>query len=154
MSIVSDSEERPVGEYRGFKASVKFDSFSHEFNMILRNNATFTFPLGNDIYGNITRIDNAINSLDNKRSTYVEKLEALEKNAANTKAEIDKPFSRLDELHEKEQRLEKLNVELTMKNNDNDTPEKSDSEAKDKKDIPIKTNIPVKSEKKKGYAYR
>ncbi|MCD8216131.1 MAG: hypothetical protein LUC97_10910 [Clostridiales bacterium] len=154
MSIVSDSEERPVGEYRGFKASVKFDSFSHEYNMILRNNSTFTFPLGNDIYGNITRIDNAINSLDNKRSSYIEKLEALEKNAANTKAEIYKPFSRLDELHEKEQRLEKLNVELTMKNNDTDTPEKSDIETKDKIDIPIKTNIPVKSEKKKEYAYR
>ncbi len=131
-TAIPGEEEKTVGEYRGFKAYAKFDSFSKEFKMTLRNKSTISFLLGSDIFGNITRMDNALAALPAKKEEYENKLDALEKNAANTKTQIDKPFSRLEELHEKEQRLEKLNMELTLSADNEESPEKESTETKNK----------------------
>lgn len=98
--------------------SVSFDSFSSCYYIALKNNLSHKVEIGNDILGNITRIDNALNKLPEKLNNYKNKLEEINNNLKLAKLEVDKPFSRLSELREKESRLELLNKELSMENNE------------------------------------
>jgi hypothetical protein len=63
---VTDKSDKTVGEYMGFKLSVRFDSFSKQLKLLLRGNLTYSIDLGTDTFGNITRINNALDSLDKR----------------------------------------------------------------------------------------
>ncbi|MCD8090174.1 MAG: N-domain protein, SNF2 family [Clostridiales bacterium] len=128
-TTVSGAEPVSIGEYRGFNMAVKFDSYSHKFIMTLKNKSSFSLELSDDTFGNITRIDNALNNgFVRRKAEFTNELDELEKNAANAKIQIEKPFARLDELHEKEQRLNQLNLELSSSKaepEEADAPEKN-----------------------------
>ena len=70
--------------------------------------------LGSDIYGNISRIDNAIDAIPKKLD--IEKAMLLETNQQfiNAKEEVEKPFEKEDELQNLSKRLSKLNKELDI----------------------------------------
>ena len=111
-------KEKSIGRYKGFEMSVSFDSFNSCYYIALKNNLSYKVEIGNDILGNITRINNALNKLPEKLNNYKNKLEEINNNLKLAKLEVDKPFSRLSELREKESRLELLNKELSMENNE------------------------------------
>ncbi len=57
-------EEKEVGEYRGFRMKISFDSFSHNFQLTLKNKYSYKLDLGTDVYGNITRINNCLENIE------------------------------------------------------------------------------------------
>ena len=60
-------EPTPLGEYRGFKMELAFDTFTREYEVKLKGHFTHSVSLfGTDVYGNITRIDNAIDNLETR----------------------------------------------------------------------------------------
>ena len=110
--LTGDAKE--IGSYRGLKLSLSFDSYAQEYRLSMMGNLSHTIPLGTDIYGNIQRMDNALESLPIKEQVCKEKLEDVEKQLETAKVEVTKPFIKEAELTEKLARLEELNALLNM----------------------------------------
>ena len=107
-------ETVPVGSYRGFDMVLSYDSKANEFHMTLKGSLSHTAVLGADAGGNVTRIDNALEKinerLENARSQLAHATEQLE----NARTEMTAPFPREAELAEKTRRLNELNVLLNL----------------------------------------
>lgn len=86
----------------------------------MRENQKYQITLGSDIHGNNTRIDNLINSLSDKCENCKEELAEVKIQYKNAKKEVDKPFSREEELREKSTRLKELDTSLDMDKKDSD----------------------------------
>lgn len=52
-----------MGTYRGLSKELFYSSVSQEFVIALYGKGTNKVPLGTDIFGNITKLDNKINEL-------------------------------------------------------------------------------------------
>lgn len=109
-----------LGSYRGFALSLSFDSFDKEFKISMQGALTYVTPLGTDVYGNILRMDNLLESLPTRQADCIEKLENTKSQMESAKQEIAKPFPREAELKEKSARLDKLNILLNMDKHENE----------------------------------
>ena len=81
---------------------------------MLRGNITYQTELGTDAFGNITRINNALNDLPKKLEGAKAQLDTLYSQQEAAKQELEKPFTLVGELAEKESRLALLNAELNI----------------------------------------
>lgn len=115
---MTNPEPIPLGEYRGFSMSLSFDSFSREYRITLRNALTHTVSLGTDVHGNITRIDNVLESFEIKLKACEERLENIKNQLESAKIEVQKSFPHELELKEKSTRLDELNIMLNMDKNE------------------------------------
>lgn len=107
-------DEIVIGDYRGFSMSLSFDKFSSEYNLTLKNALSYKIALGSDIYGNIQRIDNALESIKAKQDVCKQNLAELEKQFETAKVECKKEFPQETELAEKSARLAELDTLLNM----------------------------------------
>ena len=103
-----------IGEYAGFKMVVSFDSLSHKLVMSLKGQLSHNIEVGADLFGNITRINHALESMPKKLDNAKVKLENVERQLETAKAEVTKPFAQETELKEKLDRLSVLNALLNM----------------------------------------
>lgn len=76
--------------------------------------------LGDDVFGNITRLDNAIERLPDLLEKTIEELESTKQQLETAKIEVEKPFAKEDELKEKQHRLDELNILLNMDKRENE----------------------------------
>ena len=113
-------EEKDIGEYRGFNITVSFDSFSKNIKLKLKNKFSYSIDLGTDINGNITRINNCLENIAKDIPTEREKLDNTMFQLENAKQEIQKEFPKEQELKEKLQKLDKINAELKINDNDHE----------------------------------
>lgn len=111
-------EPVPLGTYRGLSMELSYSSVSQEFVIALHGKGTYKVPLGTDIYGNITRLDNKMNELPDNLSRCREQLETAKSQLETAKAEAQKEFPQEQELAEKVARLGELNVLLDMDKKD------------------------------------
>ena len=84
-----------------------------------------TVTLGTDVFGNLQRMDNALEGLPIKEQTCREQLFNLQTQLETAKAEVQKPFPREAELNTQTARLEELNSLLNL---DHKEPEIVDAE--------------------------
>lgn len=110
----------PLGQYRGFAMSLSFNSLSREFHISLKNRLHYDVALGMDLFGNIQRIDNALDGMGNHLRDCEVRLENVKVQLANAKVEVEKPFPQEEELREKTARLNELNVMLSMDKPENE----------------------------------
>ena len=109
-----------VGSYRGFRLEVFYDTVNPHYCLYLCGKTRHKVELGSDALGNLTRIENELAKLPAKlEATKTRKAEILEQ-LANAKSEVQKPFAFEDELKEKTDRLNALNIELNL--DEKDTP--------------------------------
>ena len=99
-----------IGEYRGFRLELGFNSVEREFTMTIKNKYSYNIMLGSDVYGNITRINNALEAIKDKIPDERLRIEDIEKQLENAKIEMQKPFPQEELLDEKMKRLEELNI--------------------------------------------
>ena len=111
-------EPVPLGSYRGLSMELSYSSVGQEFVIALHGKGTYKVPLGTDIYGNITRLDNKMNELPDNLSRCREQLETAKSQLETAKAEAQKEFPQEKELAEKVARLGELNVLLDMDKKD------------------------------------
>jgi len=113
---VANKLEKPIGEYMGFKMSLQIEGMTLEkkFQLLLRGSMTYQIELGADAFGNITRINNALNDLPKKLEGAKSQLENLLSQQEAAKQELEKPFALAAELADKEARLTFLNAELNI----------------------------------------
>ena len=107
-----------IGSYRGFRMEIYYDTVNAHYCMNLCGKAKHKVDLGSDALGNLTRIENELSKL-------LARLEAAKTKKAETiaqletaKEEIKKPFAFEDELKEKTERLNTLNIELNLNEKD------------------------------------
>jgi len=109
-----------LGFYRGYIMELFFEPFGREYKIAIRNVLSYTVALGTDIYGNIQRLDNLLESLPEKLKAAEELLESTQTQLENAKVEVQKPFPREEELKTKTARLDELNILLNMDKHDNE----------------------------------
>ena len=107
-------EPTQVGSYRGLTLELSFDSFSQEYRLTMIGQLRHVVTLGTDVFGNIQRMDNLLESLPLKEQACREKLSNLHSQLETAKVEVLKPFPREEELQTKLARLEELNALLNM----------------------------------------
>ena len=112
------SEPTPLGEYRGFKMELEFDTFERAYAVKLKGHFTHSVTLGTDVYGNITRIDNAVDNIETRLHKAEEQMENTKAQLETAKVEVEKPFAQEDELKQKMARLTELNALLDMDKGD------------------------------------
>ena len=118
-------EATQVGFYRGLTLELAFDTFAREYRLTMIGQLRHTVTLGTDVFGNLQRMDNALEGLPIKEQTCREQLSNLQTQLETAKAEVQKPFPREAELNTKTARLEELN---TLLNLDHKEPEIVDTE--------------------------
>ena len=107
-------EAMQIGFYRGLTLELSFDSFSQEYRLTMIGQLRHVVTLGTDVFGNIQRMDNLLESLPLKEQACREKLSDLHNQLETARVEVLKPFPREEELQTKLARLEELNALLNM----------------------------------------
>ena len=118
-------EATQIGSYRGLTLELAFDTFAREYRLTMIGQLRHTVTLGTDVFGNLQRMDNALEGLPIKEQACREQLSNLKTQLETAKAEVQKPFPREAELSTKTARLEELN---TLLNLDHKEPEIVDAE--------------------------
>ena len=110
----------PLGKYRGFETELSFDTTERSYCVTVKGETSKQVSLGDDVFGNITRIDNTV-------ERFVDDLEKAKDSLADTKnqfetaqKEVQKPFVQEEELKSKLARLDELNILLNMDKKENE----------------------------------
>ena len=103
-------KEVELGEYRGFPMKLSFDGA--KFKVTMKQNLSYTAELSDDVVGNVTRINNALEKIPESLQQHKENLDRLHKELESAKEEADRPFAQEQELAEKTARLAELNTAL------------------------------------------
>ena len=107
-----------LGQYRGFSMVLAYDGRSNEYRITLKGALSHTVVLGTDVFGNITRLDNALENLTGSLQAEQNCLKETKGQLENARAELATPFAREEELAEKTKRLKELNILLNMDEKD------------------------------------
>lgn len=117
-SQMESTEPVSVGSYRGFGMELSYEAFSKEYQVSLKGALSHRVSLGTDVFGNITRMDNALNGLEQFLESYRGALERTKEQMETAKTEAEKPFPRERELRKKSQRLAELTKLLKLDEKD------------------------------------
>lgn len=126
----------PLGRYRGFELELSFNTMERIYEVKIQGKTSRKIALGDDVFGNISRIDNAIERIPDVLEDKRLDLENTEKQLENAKAEVDKPFPQEDELQQMTTRLNELDILLNLDKRENeladDEPDEGDALTQEK----------------------
>ncbi|MEE0264689.1 MAG: helicase-related protein [Acutalibacteraceae bacterium] len=109
------TDEFTVGEYRGFTLSVaRRDNQPYAY---LKGYLSYSVEMSDDIYGNITRLNNKLSAISDRKYKAVLSLEDYNRQMEKVKKEVEKPFEHEAELKNVNDRLEEVNRMLNAKGN-------------------------------------
>ena len=126
-----------IGSYRGFKIEVFYDTVNAHYCLNLCGARKYKVDLGMDALGNLTRIENELAKLPARLEAAKTKKAETIAQLETAKVEVEKPFAFEEELKEKTERLNALNIELNL--NKKDTPVIDDEPEQDE-ETPEKKN--------------
>ena len=107
-----------IGSYRDFQMEIYYDTVNAHYCMNLCGKAKHKVDLGADALGNLTRIENELSKLPARLEAAKTKKAETIAQLETAKEEIKKPFAFEDELKEKTERLNVLNIELNLNEKD------------------------------------
>ncbi|CCZ18575.1 putative helicase [Clostridium sp. CAG:780] len=113
-------ETREIGEYRGFTMEMSFDSITRNIRLKLKNKFRYSIDLGTDVNGNITRINNCLENIAKDIPHERDLLDNTYFQLENAKQESQKEFPKEQELQEKLRKLEEINAELKINENEHE----------------------------------
>ena len=111
---MSTAETVTLGSYRGFGLDLRFDTFRNEYQAVLRGATSHFVSLGTDARGNLTRLDNVLDSFPDRIARAESQLQTLYQQRDAAQVEVEKPFPKEAELAEKSARLAELDTLLNM----------------------------------------
>lgn len=118
--LLKSMEVREIGEYRGFKMEISFDSVTRNIKLKLKNKFSYTIDLGVDAGGNIIRINNCLENIARDIPLEREKLDNTKLQLENAKVESQKEFPQEQELKDKQRKLDSINAELKINDDDHE----------------------------------
>ncbi len=130
------SQPIQIGSYRGFQMEVFYDTVNAHYCLNLCGMRKYKVDLGTDALGNLTRIENEIAKIPTRLEAAKTRKEETIAQLETAKEEVKKPFAFENELKEKTERLNALNIELNLNEKDNsvidDEPEQNDEQPEKK----------------------
>ena len=115
---MTNPEPIPLGEYRGFTMELYFEA--REYKVRLKGELGYPVTLGTDTFGNITRLDNALEGLPKRLEMNEMELDNLKKQFETAKVDVERPFPQEGELKAKTDRLNELNALLNVDKRENE----------------------------------
>lgn len=131
------SQPTEIGSYRGFKLEVYYDPVNSNYCLNLCGKSRHKVELGSDAFGNLTRIENELSRLPAMLTAAKTRKEEIVTQLKNAKVEVKKPFAFEEELKEKTDRLNALNIELNLNEKD---PSAIDTEPEQGNELPERKN--------------
>lgn len=104
-----------IGEYKGFKLDVYTDS-AGKVNLYIKGKSSVSIIMSESEGGNITKINNALNNIEDRIVRCKDRIEALKRQIENSKTELTKPFPQEQELKDKLDRQTELALLLNLDN--------------------------------------
>lgn len=120
------TEPMNIGEYRGFKMELDYDSFNQEYQLTLKGNMSHRLTIGTDPRGNLIRMDNALAGIPNRLEKSKTQLDNLYNQQEAAKVEVKRTFPLESELSQKSARLAELDAALNMDEQSEAKPEKEE----------------------------
>lgn len=117
---MTSPEAIPLGKYRGFDLELFFDSVKRTYCVTVKGDTSRSVDLGDDVHGNITRIDNGVERFVESLETAKSSLEDTKNQFETAQKEVAKPFVQEEELKLKLARLDELNILLNMDKKENE----------------------------------
>lgn len=114
MKEVQGLEPLKIGTYRGFDMSLTLEDFGKQYILTMKGGISHRVELGNDVRGNLIRIDNVLGNISGRIQAAEVQLAATREQLEMAKAEVGKPFPQEEELKTKNDRLIELNAELDI----------------------------------------
>ncbi|MBD9047341.1 MAG: helicase [Ruminococcus sp.] len=109
------SDKVRIGEYKDFSLDLRFDAYhTNKYVLTLNGSAHYDVELGEDIFGNLTRIDNVLKALPDRLESAKKELLKVETDYNSSKEAVNNTFDKEDELNTKLARLKELNNILEM----------------------------------------
>ena len=93
---------------------ISFDTFEKEYKVKLKGELGYSVSLGTDTFGNITRLDNALEGLPKRLEINEQELDNVKAQFETAKVDVEKPFNQEEELKTKTARLNELNALLNV----------------------------------------
>ncbi len=118
--LMSSPEPIYLGKYRGFDMELSFDTLERTYMIKIKGSTSRNVFLGEDSYGNITRIDNGVEKFSEALSFAENELVNTKSQFETAKTEVEKPFAQDEELKTKLARLDELNILLNMDKTENE----------------------------------
>ena len=107
-------EVKEIGSYRGFSMTISRSVLFENVQMTLKGEMTHLVDLGEDILGNVVRMDNALEKMPERLMAVEGSIQTLQQQLTAAKAELGKPFPQEAELQEKSARLIELDAALNI----------------------------------------
>ncbi|MEG2405417.1 MAG: helicase, partial [Oscillospiraceae bacterium] len=104
----------PLGKYRGFSMSLCYDSNKNQYRLSFKGTLSHSISIGSDVFGNLTRIDNLLDSLNEKLENVQQTIINTKTQLKNARTEMQTPFAQEEELNEKIAKRNELNILLNM----------------------------------------
>ena len=109
---IKPGEPVEIGNYRGFSMALSVEDFGRTFVLTLKGQMTHRAELGEDVLGNLLRIDHTLNKMPERVTVLHSQLDNLHQQMKEIQGEIGKPFPQEAELQQKSARLAELNAQL------------------------------------------
>ena len=93
---------------------------AREYKVRLKGELGYPVTLGTDTFGNITRLDNALEGLPKRLEMNEMELDNLKKQFETAKVDVERPFPQEGELKAKTDRLNELNALLNVDKRENE----------------------------------
>jgi hypothetical protein len=117
---LTDTRTMHLGQYRGFDMELSFEPLFKQYKVNLIGTKQYVVVLGDDLFGNITRLDNALDGIEKEIESTETQLLNYETQLASAKIEVDTPFPQEDELKTKSARLDELNILINLDKRENE----------------------------------
>lgn len=122
---IAEGKMFEVGEYRGLKLSIFFDALSKHVKACLDGEKHHYCDLNPETdVGNIIRLDNCINNIQKSIEDLKSSNETMRSELKQMEADVDKPFSKAEELLKAETEIEEVHLQLTKFEMTDDTLQK------------------------------
>ena len=113
-------EPTHAGSYKGFDLMLSYNPVDRSFKVSMMGTLSHAVELGEDVFGNIQRLDNAIDTFPERLQICRSQLENVHQQLEAAKAEVQVPFPKEEELKTKSARLEELNILLNLDKKENE----------------------------------
>lgn len=146
---MKEGESKSIGYFNGFELSLTKSIFSNETGMTLHGNKTYFITLSDSTYGNMIKLDNILDSFEQRVEKCDVSIDELTRNMEQAKEEFEKPFVHQAGLERVIKRQTELNLLLDMNKGDEspvtdeneNISDKSQSQSKQKVDQEIEEEL-------------
>lgn len=108
IRTVGSTDLPKIGTYKGYDMKVSFDSAYGAYYVTMAGKARYTWQVGQDPLGNLTRMENTLKSIGNVHEKAMHDLEVINRDIATANEFVHTPWAREKELSEKSARLREV----------------------------------------------